>query len=94
MSHIGTVKWAFLNKRVQSHMKPAHALVIETWKVLIPICRVPELWKTDARNLRDYHVRQSSNVKLFSVQRRRETAKPLQFLELKATFDCGGNTRE
>jgi hypothetical protein len=28
------------------------------------------------------------------VQKRRETAKPLQFLELmKATFDCGGNTR-
>jgi hypothetical protein len=24
-----------------------------------------------------------------------ETAKPLQFLELmKATFDCGGNTRQ
>jgi hypothetical protein len=38
---------------------------------------------------------QSSNVKLFSAQRRRETAKPLVFLELmKATFDCGGNTRQ
>jgi hypothetical protein len=36
----------------------------------------------------------SSNLKLFGAQRRRETAKPLQFLELmKATFDCGGNTR-
>jgi hypothetical protein len=34
-------------------------------------------------------------VKLFGVQRRRETAKPLQFLELiKATFDCGRNTRQ
>jgi hypothetical protein len=34
-------------------------------------------------------------VKLFGVQRRRETAKPLQFLELmKATFDCGGNTTQ
>jgi hypothetical protein len=34
-------------------------------------------------------------VKLFTAQRRRETAKPLQFLELmKATFDCGGNTRQ
>jgi hypothetical protein len=33
-------------------------------------------------------------VKLFSAQRR-ETAKLLQFLELmKATFDCGGNTRQ
>jgi hypothetical protein len=33
-------------------------------------------------------------VKLFGAQRRREAAKPLQFLELmKATLDCGGNTR-
>jgi hypothetical protein len=33
-------------------------------------------------------------VKLFGAQRR-ETAKPLQFLELmKATIDCGGNTRD
>jgi hypothetical protein len=31
-------------------------------------------------------------MKLLGAQRRRETAKPLQFLELmKATFDCGGN---
>jgi hypothetical protein len=38
---------------------------------------------------------QSSKVKLFSAQRRRKTAKPLQFLELmKAMFDCGGNTRQ
>jgi hypothetical protein len=37
----------------------------------------------------------SYTAKLFGVQRRRETAKPLQFLELmKATFDCGGNTRQ
>jgi len=61
--------------------------------VLIPICRLPELWKRDARNLKDYQIWQSSNMKLFSAQRRMETAKPLQFLELmKATFDCGGNT--
>jgi len=41
-----------------------------------------------------YHIQQSSNMKLFGAQRRRETAKPLQFLELmKAKFDCGGNTR-
>jgi len=34
-------------------------------------------------------------MKLFGVRRRRETTKPLQFLELmKATFDCGGNTRQ
>jgi hypothetical protein len=33
-------------------------------------------------------------VKLFGAQRRLETAKPLQFLELmKATFDYGGNTK-
>jgi hypothetical protein len=32
---------------------------------------------------------------LFGAQRRRETTKPLQFLELmKATFDCGGNKRQ
>lgn len=32
-------------------------------------------------------------MKLFGAQRIRETAKPLQFLELmKATFDRGGNT--
>ena len=30
--------------------------------------------KTDARNLKDYHIRQSSNVKLFGAQRIRETA--------------------
>jgi hypothetical protein len=43
----------------------------------------------DARNLKEYHIRESLNVKIFSVQRRRETAKPLQFLELmKATIDC------
>jgi len=41
MSHTGTMKRAFLNKRAQSRLKPAHALVVETWKVLIPICRVP-----------------------------------------------------
>jgi hypothetical protein len=95
MSHTGTVKRAFLNKRVQSHLKPACALVVETWKVLIPICHVPYLWKRDARNLKDYHIRQSSNVRLFGAHRRRETAKQLQFLELiKATFSCGRNTRQ
>jgi hypothetical protein len=40
------------------------------------------------QKLKDYHIWQSSNVKLFVVQRRRETAKLLQFLELmKVTFD-------
>jgi hypothetical protein len=39
--------------------------------------------------------RQSLNVKLLGAQRRRETAKQLQFLELmKAMFNCGGNTRQ
>jgi hypothetical protein len=34
-------------------------------------------------------------MKLFGAQRRMETAKLLQFLELmKATFDCGTNTRQ
>jgi hypothetical protein len=40
MSHTGTVKQAFLNKRAQSRLKPARALVVEMWKVLIPICHV------------------------------------------------------
>jgi hypothetical protein len=95
MSHTGTMNQAFLNKRVQSRLKSACALVVETWKVFIPICRLPLLWKRDTRNLKGYHIWQSSNVKLFGVQRRRETSKPLQFLELmKATFDCGGNTTQ
>jgi len=51
-------------------------------RLFVPICHVPYLWKRDARNLKDYHIRQSSNVKLFGAQRIRETAKPLQFLEL------------
>jgi len=68
MSHTGTVKRAFLNKRAQSHLKPARALVVETWKVPIPICCVPYLWKRDARNLKDYHIWQSSNVKLFGAE--------------------------
>jgi hypothetical protein len=67
MSHTGTVKRAFLNKRAQSRLKPARALVVETWKVLIPICCVPWLWKRNTRNLKDYHIRQSSNVKLFDA---------------------------
>jgi hypothetical protein len=34
-------------------------------------------------------------VKFFGAQRIRETAIPLQFLELmKATLDCGENTRQ
>jgi hypothetical protein len=41
------------------------------------------------------HIWQSQNMKLFGEQRRSETARPLQFLELiKTTFDCGGNTRQ
>jgi hypothetical protein len=41
MSHTGTLKQVFLNKRAQSRLKPAHALVVETWKVFIPVCCVP-----------------------------------------------------
>jgi hypothetical protein len=44
---------------------------------------------------KNYHIRQSSNVNLFGAQRRRETAKPLQFLELMtATFECGRKTSQ
>ena len=95
MSHTGTVKWAFLNNCAHSRLKPSRALVVETWKVLIPICHVLYLWKRDARNLKDYQIRQGSNVKLFGAQRKRETTKLLKFLGLiKAMFDCGGNTRQ
>jgi len=41
MSHTGTVKRTFLNEHAQSHLKPTRAFVVKTWKVLIPICRVP-----------------------------------------------------
>jgi hypothetical protein len=41
MSHTDTMKRAFLNQRAQSRLKPSHALVVETWKVLILICCVP-----------------------------------------------------
>ena len=95
VNHTGTLKRTFLNKHAQSCLKPARALVVETRKVLTPICRVPQLRKRDARNLKDYHIQQSSNVKLFGAQKRRETAKPLQFLEqMKATLDCGRSTRQ
>jgi hypothetical protein len=40
MSHTSIVKQACLKKRVQSRLKPSRALVVEMWKVLIPICRV------------------------------------------------------
>ena len=67
MSHTGTVKRAFLNKSAQSRLKTARALVFEMCKVLIPICRVPQLQKRDTRNLKDYHIQQSPNVKLFGT---------------------------
>jgi len=38
--------------------------------------------KKGRQKSKNYHIRQSSNVKLFGAQRIRETAKPLQFLEL------------
>jgi hypothetical protein len=40
MSHTGGLHHSFFNMRAQSHLKSARALVVETWKVLIPICRV------------------------------------------------------
>jgi hypothetical protein len=62
------------------------------WVVFVPFCRLVFLCNRDALNQNDSHIRQSSNVKLFGAQRRMETAKPLQFLELmKETFDCVGN---
>jgi hypothetical protein len=39
MSHTSSMKCAFLNNHVQSHLKPAHA-VVKAWKVLVPLCRV------------------------------------------------------
>jgi hypothetical protein len=65
---------AFLNRRAQSHLNPARALVVERWVVLVPFCRVPYLWMWAALNQNDSHIRQSSNVKLFGAQRRLETA--------------------
>jgi hypothetical protein len=43
----------------------------------------------------DYRTHQSSNVNLFGAQRRKETVKLLQFLEVMRTmFDCGGNSSQ
>jgi hypothetical protein len=80
VSHTCTVKQAFLNKRVQSHLKVVRALNVKTLEVLVLICCVPQLWKTDARNLKDY----PSYMAKFKheMERRRETTKPLQFLPL------------
>jgi hypothetical protein len=36
MSHTGTMTWAFLNKRAQSRLKPACAIVGKAWEVLLP----------------------------------------------------------
>jgi hypothetical protein len=41
LSHTGTVKQAFLNKRAKSRLKPARALVVEMWNVLTSTCCVP-----------------------------------------------------
>jgi hypothetical protein len=93
MSDTSTVKRVFLHKRAQSPLKPARTLVVETWNVLIPICCVV-MEQGRQKSKRLSHTAKL-NVQLFGAQRRRETAKPLQFLELmKATFDCGGNTRQ
>jgi hypothetical protein len=40
MSHTSTMKRTFLNKHVQSHLKPARAIVVKAWEVLLPICCV------------------------------------------------------
>jgi hypothetical protein len=45
------------------------------------------------KSKRPSYIWQSSYVKLSGVQRRMETTKPLQFLQLiKVTFNCGKNT--
>jgi hypothetical protein len=33
----------------------------------VPICHVLQLWKRDAKNIKDYHTQQSSNMKLFGA---------------------------
>jgi hypothetical protein len=81
MSHTGTRQWSCLNKRAQSRLKPAHALVVKAWEALVPICRVPQSWKRDTINLNGYHIWQSWDM-TFGAQRRRETAELPQFLEL------------
>jgi hypothetical protein len=54
MIHTGTWKWAFLNKRAQSHLKQARVLVAETWKLLIPFCHVS--WPDDGLQMGLKHV--------------------------------------
>jgi hypothetical protein len=66
MSHTGTLKWAFLNKSEQSNLKPAHSL-LKTWE-----CLFQYVMHHTCGNLNDYHIQQSSTVKLFSAQRKRE----------------------
>jgi hypothetical protein len=79
---------------LQSHPKPACAVVVQAWEVLVPVCHIPYLRKKDARNLKDCHIRRSSNVKSRGAQRMRETAKPPLFLKLiKVVFDCGTSTQ-
>jgi hypothetical protein len=62
MNHTITMKHAFPNKHVQSHLKPAHTIDVKMWKVLVPICRVLYLWERDARSLKDYHAQTDSMV--------------------------------
>jgi hypothetical protein len=33
---------AFQDKHAQSHLKPARILVVKTWMILVPFCRVEE----------------------------------------------------
>jgi hypothetical protein len=83
------------NKCAQSRLTPTPTLIDKMREVLAQIYQVPWLWKGDVKNLKDYNIWQSSNMNLFGVQRRSETAKPLQFLEFrKAEFGCSRNTRQ
>jgi hypothetical protein len=52
MIHTSTMKWAFPNKLVQSHPNLVQTLVVKTWEMIVPICRITYLWKRDVRNLK------------------------------------------
>jgi hypothetical protein len=89
MSHTGTVKRAFLNKHAQSHLKPARALVVESWKVLYTVVMEEGCQKSE-------RLPYTAKLKREVIRcAEKGNFKPLQFLELmKATFDCGKNTRQ
>jgi hypothetical protein len=54
---------------MKPHLKPATALIIKTWEVHVPICHIQQLLKSNVTNQKDYHIKQSSNVKLYGAER-------------------------